>query len=82
MTWCRRDKNPGSAQTSAPPAALAKPAINNEFWFQQSKTMVQNAINLRDTASDKLQEGVKWLWTAYTAVALVGTTVLAEKLGW
>jgi hypothetical protein len=58
------------ADATPPPPTV--PQINDAYWFGYSKTLVDGALKSRDDAADKLQSYVGWLWTIYTAGAIVG----------
>ncbi len=51
-----------------------EPKVNDAYWFEFAKTQADAALSNRDTAAEKLQELVKWLWPLYTAAA--GVAVL------
>jgi hypothetical protein len=53
----------------------AKPAINDQFWFDYSKKLVTEAIQSRTDAGAKIQTLTIWLWGIYTASASVGVAL-------
>lgn len=50
----------------------AVPQVNDGYWFAFSKTLIDGALKSRDDAAATLQTFVGWLWTLYTAGAVVG----------
>lgn len=58
-----------------------QPQINDAYWFAFSKTLVDGALKSRDDAADKLQGFVGWLWTIYTAGAVIGINLGKLSLG-
>lgn len=78
------------AQANPPPAATPPfapaafgPEIDDAYWFNYSKTIVDGALKSRDDAADKLQTFVGWLWTVYTAGTAIGFSLgkLSLELG-
>lgn len=67
------------ADSSPPPTV--QPQINDAYWFAFSKTLVDGALKSRDDAADKLQGFVGWLWTIYTAGAVIGINLGKLSLG-
>jgi hypothetical protein len=57
------------------------PRINDAYWFDYSKSIVDGALKARDDAADKLQAFVGWLWVLYTAGAAVGINLGKLSLG-
>jgi len=49
---------------------IARPVIDDAFWFAYSGQVVQNAINSRNTAAANLASILPWLWSVYSASAL------------
>lgn len=49
-----------------------RPLIDDRYWFEFSKEMVQSAPSCRNEAATKLQTLIVWLWGIYTASATVG----------
>jgi hypothetical protein len=49
-----------------------KPTVNDQFWFDISKSMVEDASSSQNEAAAKLQQLIVWLWGIYTASATVG----------
>ncbi len=43
-----------------------RPQVDDQFWFDTSKEMVQKSITSINTATDKLQTLVAWLWTIWS----------------
>ena len=55
--------------------ATPTPQVNDGYWFSYSKILIDGALKSRDDAADKLQTFVGWLWTVYTAGAVVGAAL-------
>jgi len=55
-----------------PDPQTISPAIDDAYWFAYSKTIVEKSIASRNDQSAKLQNMIGWLWTIYTASAVVG----------
>jgi hypothetical protein len=49
-----------------------RPKVDDRFWFELSKKMVQSSPTSRNEAAAKLQTMIVWLWGIYTASATVG----------
>ncbi len=49
-----------------------KPKVDDQYWFDLSKEMVQSAAASRNEAAAKLQSMIVWFWGIYTASAAVG----------
>ncbi|MFA5375526.1 MAG: hypothetical protein WC455_07215 [Dehalococcoidia bacterium] len=49
-----------------------EPQVNDLFWFDTSKEMVQSSISNIEKSADKLQTLLGWLWGIYTTGATVG----------
>lgn len=56
------------------------PKINDSYWFEFSKKLMDESIKLRDTAAGKLQTLVIWLWGIYTAYAAIGFGLTDKKV--
>src|SRR3954447_6229615 len=52
---------------------MATPAINDQYWFDLSKTLADAASTVRNDAATKLQNMVIWFWGVYTTAVTVGT---------
>jgi hypothetical protein len=52
-----------------------RPLVDDRFWFESSKEMVQNATSSRNEAAAKLQTMIAWFWGIYTASASVGVAL-------
>ena len=52
-----------------------KPRVDDQFWFDISKQIVEGALTRRDEAAAKLQKLIAWLWAIYTASAALGLTL-------
>lgn len=70
---CKKDPAPEPAKPTQP-----RPLIDDGFWFERSKDMVQGASTKRTEASGKLQTTIGWFWTIYAAAAVVGVS-FSEK---
>jgi hypothetical protein len=57
-----------------------KPKIDDAFWFDYSKTIVENAQDNRAKAAEKLKDFVKWLWPIYTAGTAIGFALAGKAL--
>lgn len=51
---------------------IPEPKITEQFWFDFSKTLVENSASKLDEAAGKIQTMLGWLWTIYTASATIG----------
>jgi hypothetical protein len=60
--------------------AAVKPSIDDQFWFDWSKTQIEGALERRLQAFEKLQNLVLWLWGIYTSFAAVGFTLSSKSL--
>lgn len=79
MRWFFGSK-PGPASA---PIAPPRPLIDDAFWFELSKELVQGADKARNEAASKLQTTVGWFWTVYTAAAVAGVALTDKDLpGW
>lgn len=74
---------PPLAVTPAAPLAVPPtvPLVNDAYWFGFSKSLIDSALKSRDDAAATLQVFVGWLWTVYTAGAVVGINVGKLSLG-
>jgi hypothetical protein len=52
-----------------------KPPLDDKYWFDFSKEMVQNSSSIPNEAAAKLQSLIVWLWGIYTASATVGISL-------
>jgi len=48
-----------------------RPAIDDQFWFYQSKKILEGAPKARLEAATSLQKMMGWLWSAYTVGAFL-----------
>jgi hypothetical protein len=69
--WFLSKKNP-AAEPDEPPQP--RPLVDDAFWFERSKEMVQGAATKRTEAAGKLQTTIGWFWTIYAAAAVVGVS--------
>ena len=60
--------------------AAARPSIDDEFWFNWSKSHIEGALERRQQAFAKLQNLVLWLRGIYTSFAAVGFTLSNKSL--
>lgn len=61
----------------------AKPSVDDQHWFDESKRMIESAASSRNEAGAKLQTMVGWLWGIYTASAAIGISLSnASYPGW
>lgn len=59
----------------------AEPKINDEYWFDFSKTLVEQSMTTRIEAAGKLQNLILWLWGIYTAATGVGFALSQKSIG-
>ena len=59
---------------------MAKPTLNDQYWFDLSKTMVDSGHDRRDQYAEKLQKLVLWMWGIYTAATGVGFALADKRL--
>lgn len=52
-----------------------KPQVDDQYWFEFSKKMVDSGVTSRNEAAAKLQTLIVWLWGIYTASAAVGISL-------
>lgn len=67
--------DPGPPISPQVPCSPVGPQVNDQYWFSYSKTLIDGALKSRDDAAATLQAFVGWLWTAYTAGAVVGVNL-------
>jgi hypothetical protein len=60
--------------------ATVKPKIDDQYWFNLSEKLTENAVSKRDEAAGKLQNLAVWLWGIYTASAAVGFALSGKAL--
>ena len=56
------------------------PKVDDQFWFDYSESLVNNAILRRDTAAQKIQELAVWLWGIFSAYAVVALSLTEVSL--
>ena len=65
---------------------MAAPKVDDQYWFDLSKTLADDATTLRTEAAAKLQTMVSWFWTVYTGAVTIGAVALKNLpghiLGW
>src|SRR4051812_31436704 len=61
---------------------MAKPTIDDQFWFDYSKGVVQDAPTKFGDAADKLQNVVTWVWAGYTTVAVASAQLNKNVYPW
>jgi hypothetical protein len=57
----------------------AQPKLDDQFWFDYSKDVVEKSGTRRTEAAAKLATLLVWLWGIYTAAAAVGTALVKEN---
>jgi hypothetical protein len=57
------------------------PLIDDRYWFEYSKALIDSSVERRDQAAAALQKLVTWLWGIYTASAAVGFGLVEYDLG-
>ena len=55
-----------------------RPKIDDAYWFDYSENLINQHLQSRNEAADKLQNLVLWLWGIYTTLSSVGFA-LSEK---
>jgi hypothetical protein len=71
-----------SSSTSEKP----RPRIDDQFWFDRSRMMIEASISSRHDAANKLQGLIGWLWTVYAVVTgakltLIGIAGVRDTVG-
>jgi hypothetical protein len=56
------------------------PQVDDAYWFDFSKKVVDTAITRRDEAAGNLQKLVLWLWGIYTSSATIGFALSGKEL--
>jgi hypothetical protein len=56
--------------------------VDDNYWLAKAKALVDASATSRQEQADKLVDGVKWLWTAYTASAIVGFAFTDKDYPW
>jgi len=56
------------------------PRVNDQYWFDWSKSLVDSTITRNDQAAEKLQTLAGWLWGIYTASTAVGFGLAGKSL--
>jgi hypothetical protein len=59
-----------------------KPAVDDQFWFYQSKKFIEGAPKARLEAATSLQKMMGWLWSAYTAGAFLAIGMTNTPYSW
>ena len=54
--------------------------VNDRYWLQRARTILDQSIRGRDEAAARLASGIGWLWTVYTGAALVGVALTGRPL--
>jgi len=62
------------------PEKLIVPSVDHAYWFEYSKSLLDEALNKRETAAGAIQKLVVWLWGIYTASAAIGFTLSGKEL--
>jgi hypothetical protein len=61
---------------------MPKPTIDDQYWFDLSKTLIDDSTKARNDAAAKLQTTITWFWTVYTAAITIGAALAAKKFPW
>lgn len=59
-----------------------KPAVDDQFWFYQSKKIIEGGPKARLEAATSLQKMMGWLWSAYTAGAFLAIGMTNTPYSW
>lgn len=57
-----------------------RPLVDDKFWFEFSRTQVQQAIQRHDEAAGRFQTLAIWAWGIYTSLQAVGFTLANKQL--
>jgi hypothetical protein len=61
--------------------ALSELMVNDRFWLEQGRELVKATLTKPEAAAAELQKGIAWLWTIYSASALVAGTLMRISPG-
>ena len=64
------------------PDSPTKPLVDDQYWFDYSKKIVDQSADSLDQAAAKIQTLVIWLWGIYTGFAAIGFTLANKTLPW
>jgi hypothetical protein len=53
--------------------------VDAQYWTDWQADYIRDAVSRRDEAAARLVTAVGWFWTVYTAVALVGSGLAAQR---
>jgi hypothetical protein len=51
------------------------PAIDDQYWLERAKKILDETATTRKESTAKLQTFILWLWGAYTGLSILGTNV-------
>lgn len=74
------DQAPSTNGQATHAISQATPKVDEQYWFDFSKTFIDSSISRRDNAANALQKLVIWLWGIYTASAAVGFALSGKQL--
>jgi hypothetical protein len=77
--WSLCKKKPEAPKPAA--RESPRPLVDDAYWFERSKDMVQGASSKRTEAAGKLQTTIGWFWTIYAAAAVVGVSFADKDFG-
>jgi len=49
--------------------------VGDRYWLGRAQTMIESGVTARDAAAGRLMTAIAWFWTAYTAAALVTSSL-------
>lgn len=61
-------------------ADITAPKIDDQYWFNYSENLINNALENRNKAAATIQSFVLWLWGIYTASASIGFALSGKEL--
>ena len=63
-------------------AGQTPPQTENEFWDKYGRDAITGSVTKIEESGAKIQSGVTWLWTIYTASAVIGTSIFKPSFPW
>lgn len=66
---------PTNSDTKDSPAEKPRPQIDDQFWFDRSRAMVEASTTSRQEAAAKLQGLIGWLWAVYAVATGTKLTI-------